>query len=67
MSGTKANWKTCPSAWFVELEAALQREDFEAAEEATRRLQRLGVDVRWMRLPRHSRKKTEEMARTTDQ
>lgn len=33
--------------WFLELELARERQDFERAAQAKRELQRLGVDVRY--------------------
>ena len=48
---TQREAATCPTAWFAVLERALREQDFETAAKAERKLRRLGVAVRFRRLP----------------
>lgn len=55
---TATNEKTIdwPVWWFVRLEAAVERGDHQAAAEAQRELERLGVNVRYGQPKRSSKK-----------
>lgn len=44
---TEIDVRESPTGWFVRLEMAVERGDFEAAAEAQRELKRLGITVKW--------------------
>ena len=47
MAKSTFNPEHSPTVWFCVLERAIRGEDYQTAQRATRRLKRLGVDVRF--------------------